>query len=378
MQTSAMGRMAGRYHISWISMRALLASSLLVNSLSGSSPAISGGAPAISGQSPVGSSPRSVISAHLGKSVGRAHPGLVNPAAAIVSAMVRDYLHPTALGDALIAEQILSEIDAAGAAAPLRGCPPPVAEETHERPHCTFGDAMNEQVLRTSGWSYAVEYNAKGRPKPGLVATAAGSTLDLCFPLPDSLAVGQVAGHQTWTLTRTQERNLVLRTASGSVLLIKGRSFGSHSVGWNFAYLRSYQHMGRVGVECRSGCGCAPQVWNGHVDGSHWPYMASVAQVSYELPVTRTNASEASAHTKVGGKAGGMRGGRAGCPCTIQMKVLDETDSGGYKFKVVGLFSGFHAGGAVNDAIYRAYRGGKDEDTAFDDRRRRLRERHML
>jgi hypothetical protein len=88
--------------------------------------------------------------------------------------------------------------------------------------------------------------------------------------------------------------------------------------------------MGSVAAECSHGCSCRRKVWNGHAAGT-----TSTAQVSYGLPVSRTGGAPPS----------------TACPCTIRLSVLNATESGGHKFKLVGVLSGFPAGGTINDAV---------------------------
>jgi hypothetical protein len=242
---------------------------------------------------------------------------------AVVSALIRDYLHPSVLGHKLLAELIVSELSLAAEATRRPRCSPPLPGSDGGATHCSFGEALKAHVLQANGWAYRVERNKKGRPKPGLIANSAGASLDLCYPLPAALPVGGQAV-------------------------------------WNFAYLRSYQHMGKVAVECTDGCACEPRAYNGHALDSVWPFRVSVAQVSYGQTVTREAWPNASAGSSTAGSstAGSSTAGSntvGSCSCTIRLTVLEETDSGEHKVKIVGLLGGFGVGGTVNDAIAHAY-----------------------
>ena len=41
----------------------------------------------------------------------------------------------------------------------------------------------------------------------------------------------------------------------------------------------------------------------------------------------------------------------AACPCVIRFTLLNESDSGEHKFKLVSLMSGFYTGTIVSDAV---------------------------
>ena len=48
----------------------------------------------------------------------------------------------------------------------------------------------------------------------------------------------------------------------------------------------------------------------------------------------------------------------ATCPCVIRLTLLNATDSGEHKFKLVSLMSGFYTGTIVSDAVSWASRYG--------------------
>ena len=50
-------------------------------------------------------------------------------------------------------------------------------------------------------------------------------------------------------------------------------------------------------------------------------------------------------------RAADMQSAASACPCVIRFTLLNATDSGGYKFKLVSLMSGFYTGTIVSDAV---------------------------
>ena len=74
--------------------------------------------------------------------------------------------------------------------------------------------------------------------------------------------------------------------------------------------LTSYEGMGAARLACLSGCACEPTVLEGHVNGS--------VSVEYDAHVPVTQAAQ----------------------CTLQLRVLDETRSGGHKVKLLGVTLG--------------------------------------
>lgn len=74
--------------------------------------------------------------------------------------------------------------------------------------------------------------------------------------------------------------------------------------------LTSYEGMGAAALSCVAGCACEPATLQGHVSGS-----VSV-EFDAHLPVTQAEA------------------------CTLQLRVLPETSSGGHKFKLLGVSLG--------------------------------------
>ena len=91
---------------------------------------------------------------------------------------------------------------------------------------------------------------------------------------------------------------------------------------WQFGYLRSWQGMGRVFIECTDGCSCKPLKINAHAPSSH----VSQTKVS-GFPVRMDDTTG--------------RHINATCPCTIRLTLMANSTSAGNKFKVEALFSGF-------------------------------------
>ena len=149
---------------------------------------------------------------------------------------------------------------------------------------CAFGDELRAHVLEARGWSYVVEMSGQGQPKPGYIATAPGSSIDMCF-----------------------------RRSGG------GKS--ASAAWWQLGYLRSYEGMGMARGECVAGCKCASRTWDAH-------QTRRVSQVAVsKLRIDRwLRPTEAAA---------------AACPCVIRLTLLNESSSGGHKFKLAALFSGF-------------------------------------
>ena len=85
---------------------------------------------------------------------------------------------------------------------------------------CVRGEALRPLVLNSSrGFDYVVEGDRLSNPKPGLVATAAGSHLDLCWTPPPGRA-----------------------SSSGTALKL--------------GYLTSFERVGTAALTCSGVCGC--------------------------------------------------------------------------------------------------------------------------
>lgn len=206
-----------------------------------------------------------------------------------------DLVHPTVAGHAMLAEAVLQVLRSAVRkttgpnSTRTRDCvmrskvERPAAEKAPAagRALCAFGEALHPLVRRAHGWSYVVERSSQGQPKPGYVATAPGSTIELCH------------------------------------------RHGEHI--WQFGYLRSYVGMGIARGECVSGCACRPREWDAH---------RPKAQVS------QTAISKLQKIRLLRGKAPPGESW-AGCRCVIRMTLTNETTSGAHKFKLEALFGAF-------------------------------------
>ena len=188
---------------------------------------------------------------------------------------------------------------------------------------CAVGEELRQYVLRASGWTYIVERNAQGLPKPGYIAVEPGSTMDLCYrPELKRASMANAGLHHQVT------------------------------VAWSLGYLMSYEHMGQMRGECLgheqgSSCTCGSRVFN-----AHW-----------RLPVSQPHVSRLKLQIHYGRKdATGLLVPRAAigadaataasmCPCIIRLTLLNETSSNGKKFKLVSLMSGFYTGTIVSYAV---------------------------
>ena len=102
-----------------------------------------------------------------------------------------------------------------------------------------------------------------------------------------------------------------------------GRQRDAHAsvIKLSLEYLVSYEKMGVARLTCTTGCSCAPQRINAHQVGD-------VRNVSifaqYEFNVTRT--------------LGELRGPGSTLAmthdCELQLRILEQSSSGGHKFKV--------------------------------------------
>lgn len=165
--------------------------------------------------------------------------------------------------------------------------PAPAAHASASHPIrvCAMGDGLHSHVLVARGWAYEVERSTQGQPKPGYIANSAGASLDVCFRPPVN---GSRDAAARW---------------------------------FQFAFLRSYEGMGTLHGACVDGCSCANRSFIAH----HTVRVSEVV-VSKLKDITpwRSHGSTASQR----------------CPCVIRLRVLNETQSGGHKFKLVALFAG--------------------------------------
>ena len=166
---------------------------------------------------------------------------------------------------------------------------------------------------RCDGWALVVERSSAGAPKPGWIATRPGATCELGWPLPaDGAAPNQLVG---------------------------------------IGYLKSYEQMGRVQIECTGGCDCKAVTLDAHHDAKMSPY-----DLRY-LHLHTHNASSAT------GAAAGAAVGAARRRCALRLTVLNETSSGSHKFKLTALFLNRESDQAFFGGwIFRKAMDGKEKD----------------
>jgi hypothetical protein len=230
-----------------------------------------------------------------------------------LSSFMRDAVHPNAHGHAMMATMLVDAIrrsmmtdstdyqaptSCAGHATTYSSSSAPEGRRTWTQATggfanetnavCAFGGEIQPLIQRWDGWEYVVEHSGKHRHrKPGFAAWRPGAKLDLCFSPP-------------------------------AAAIDRGEVFE-----WNLAYLRSYSQMGSARGECLRGCNCRPAVWNAH-NGR-----ARVSEhVTGTLRGIRLLRRVPSASRR--------------CPCSIRLTVLNQTSSGGHKFKLVSVMTGFY------------------------------------
>ena len=118
----------------------------------------------------------------------------------------------------------------------------------------------------------------------------------------------------------------VLALRPGLELRAKVASFGSSAASEaevHVEHLTSYEGMGKVTLECREGCSCAPQLIDAH-------------KVS---DVRNVSVYETHTFTAKGQQQGAGKGPRAdgGLECEFVFTTSQETSSGGHKFKLRAL-----------------------------------------
>ena len=248
----------------------------------------------------------------------------------IISSIIdRSRVHPTELGKRLLTDLVLlylaqaqiylsdntGSADASGAGEESSikrdHCPrwiPPVQPTSIMVPqsHCfgipvaMVGSVMTDEVLRTDpaapvmapinvtlskGWKFVTEEGGKARP--GWVATVPGSVLETAFDVD-----------------YTEAASLSIRVT----------------------YLVSYEHMGSVEFTCHGGCHCDGSVISGH----YAQFKQSVPR-THDIRIWKPIAASS-------GQDGGVAGGDDGASsCVARLEVLDVTESGEHKFKVIRL-----------------------------------------
>jgi hypothetical protein len=208
-----------------------------------------------------------------------------------------DDVHPNAHGHAMIGQLVAYAISEAVKVGRAGGssCEEGPSDQARVAPAvqkrvCAFGEELTPFVHRAEGWSYGVERSRAGHPKPGYIATSPGATLQLCARRP----------------TNPRFEPAVL----------------------SVAYLQSWQGMGTALVRCTGSCHCRPTTWNGHIE-------RRVSQPQF-------GAVNIVHRKRRGAEQGQLTLTERACGCKVRLSVLNETRSGGHKFKLVALFSGFY------------------------------------
>ena len=204
----------------------------------------------------------------------------------LLNRLTIDYVHFTRAGHEL-ASELLTRAIVAAARLPLNS-----TEQRTERMQsqpvvaaapttCAFGDDLRPLILRSGGWEHTLDVSKRGQPKPGLVATQPGATLDLCY-----------------------EHATPVRST------------------WSLAFLTAPRRLGKVRGTCLHGCRCPAKIWDAHL-----PMFPNSEPRMDQLAITA--------------EKGERKGkGKAACPCTVRLTVLNETSSGTHKFKLLAVLSG--------------------------------------
>ena len=138
----------------------------------------------------------------------------------------------------------------------------------------------------------------------------------------------------------TQHKPGWISTIPGSVLhVVVDTNLGSleSRKSISLTYLISHQHMGQVNMSCIEGCSCYPITINGHSQHHRHSVLWSVDLALQSSTMAAKNHSA-------------MPDGQPPSPwttavssrpvvhnCTLKVEVLNATDSGEHKFKVVQL-----------------------------------------
>ena len=218
---------------------------------------------------------------------------VTDPQAIVQQYVQQDAVHPNYVGYSLLARGLFHAFQRAAAA----DCHPPVIPSSPPTPPspltCAFGEEMRGLVVETHGWAYVTEHSRQGAPKPGYVTRVPGATLDLCH---------------------------------------HGKSV------WQFAYLKSYEGMGRARGQCVGGCSCKPRIWDGLT-----PSRVSQSTISKLAPIK---------HHSLQGK--NTTAQHQGCRCVVRLTSLPATSGEGpHKFKIDALFSSFriYSGAELNGVV---------------------------
>uniref|UniRef100_A0A7S0L7P8 Uncharacterized protein n=1 Tax=Coccolithus braarudii TaxID=221442 RepID=A0A7S0L7P8_9EUKA len=98
---------------------------------------------------------------------------------------------------------------------------------------------------------------------------------------------------------------------------------GASTLRATLVFLRSYEGMGRVSLNCIHACSCAPELLDGHEVNQ---YVNASGFAEHEWEINLPAASQHDSPVKPIGAAQPL--------CAIRLRILSSTSSGGYKFKV--------------------------------------------
>lgn len=162
---------------------------------------------------------------------------------------------------------------------------------------CTKADGLQAITLPsgTKGFEYLVE-GQDAKMKPGMIGSKAGDTLQLCVDV-----------------SRLDEGD--------DFVIILG-------------HLISYAHMGVVRVDCVGGCECTGDELDSHVKDGH---LSVFKARTYHSKRVKSNITAARSSS-------GLALGVAPCGCALQITILEKTNSGEHKFKVLSLMTSLAEG----------------------------------
>lgn len=146
---------------------------------------------------------------------------------------------------------------------------------------CVKDRELMSHVIRAKGFGYVVE-GSDAKMKPGLLGRRAGDMAQLCVDISR------------------------LRSRKGFVVIV--------------GHLISYEHMGIAQLSCTSGCECESVQIDAHVpDGRFSVFKAkTISVVRSAMP---------------------LAGEVANCSCVLELAILNHTNSGEHKFKVLSLMT---------------------------------------
>lgn len=197
-------------------------------------------------------------------------------------------------------------------ASPSRTLPPPmqpnVAGAASRRLECHDADSLHALVDRTEGcpgWAYTLERSSSGVPKPGWIATSAGARCTFAYTLSPG-------------------------------------SSATHRIG--IGYLKSYERMGRVQVQCVHQCACGDGIV---IDAHHRERISPLDLIYVSAHLTSpaaTPPSGAGATATNTRTAAAIYLGAGAMParCGLRLTVLNASSSGDHKFKLTALFMNQH------------------------------------